>query len=32
VIDIDELSVGDLFEAQSDSVVIQAKVLNKRNI
>ena len=32
VIDIDELSVGDLFEAQSDSVVIEAKVLNKRNI
>jgi len=32
VIDIDELSVGDLFEAQSESVVIQAKVLNKRNI
>jgi len=32
VIDIDDLSVGDIFEAQSDRVVIEAKVLNKRNI
>ncbi len=32
VIDIDSLSVGDEFEAQSASVVIKAKVLTKENI
>ncbi len=32
VIDIEELEIGESFEAQSECVVIQAKVLNKRKI
>ncbi len=32
VIDIEELEIGEIFEAQSECVVIQAKVLNKRKI
>ena len=32
VIDLTQLGIGDVFEAQSDSVVIEAKVLKKRKI
>ncbi|MEN4054190.1 MULTISPECIES: exodeoxyribonuclease VII large subunit [Sulfurimonas] len=32
VIDIEELEIGESFEAQSERVVIEAKVLNKRKI